>query len=166
CLKPIRGRTMRVTKLDACGAPVHGPKATVVTEGFISVEMRINIEDPTSYKVKGANDKFIINDQGLPLVNWVDLTINMGLVDPELYNLMTGMPLELNDAGTPESVGFRLRENVSANFALELWTDLSGQPCVAGLVQYGYLLLPYVVNGVPGDVTVENGPISFPIQNA
>ena len=25
CLKPIRGRVLRVTKLDSCGAPVHGP---------------------------------------------------------------------------------------------------------------------------------------------
>jgi hypothetical protein len=166
CLKPIRGKVIRVTKLDACGAPVHGPKASVTSDGFISVEAKMNIEAPTEYKVKGANDVFIVNDRGRPLLKWIDLTLNMQAVDPELYTLITGSPLVMNDAATPEAVGFRVREGVFASVAIEVWTDLSGQPCTGGATNYGYVLFPYVVDGIVGDYTIENQAISFPITQA
>lgn len=166
CLKPIRGNIMRVTKLDACGAPVHGAKAMVVTDGFVSVELKAQIDNGTEYKLRGANDKYIVNDIGRPLLQWYDVTINFGQVDPELYNIATGSPIVLNDASTPESIGFRLSENVYQDFALEVWTDLSGQACVGGNVSYGYLLLPWVTNAIVGDFTVENGLLTMPVQGA
>lgn len=167
CLKPVRGRVARITKLDACGTPVHGANAFVVTDGYVSVEMKMNVESPTEYKLKGANDRFIYNSRGKPLLRWIDVTINFGLVDPYVYTLTTGSPLVLNDAGTPEAVGISIKENVnSANFALELWTDLDGQACAAGATQYGYLLLPFVVDAIVGDYTVHNETITFPIAQA
>ena len=166
CLKPLRGKVARITKLDACGVPVVGAKSQVVTEGFISVEGQIQLEDPQEYKLKGANDKFIYNTRGKPLIKWIDLTLNFGLVDPDAFNLVTGSPIELNDAATPEAVGFRVREGVSANFALELWTDLDGQACVGGNTAYGYLLLPFVVDGVVGNWTWQNDVITFPVQSS
>jgi hypothetical protein len=166
CLKPVRGKVARITKLDSCGVPVTGAKSQVVTEGFISVEGQIQIEDPQEYKLKNANDKFLYNSRGKPLIKWIDLTLNFGLVDPEAYNLITGSPIVLNDAVTPEAVGFRVRENTSANFALELWTDLEGIPCVGGVQSYGYLLLPFVKDAVVGNWTWQNDVISFPIQSA
>jgi hypothetical protein len=92
CLKPIRGNVLRVTKLDACGTPIHGPKATVTSSGFVSVEVTVEFEDPTEYKLKGANDQFIVNDRGRPLLKWATLVINMGNVDPDVYNMTTGSP--------------------------------------------------------------------------
>lgn len=166
CLKPIRGNVMRVTKLDSCGAPVHGPKASVTSDGFVSVEITMEIEDGTDYQVRGANDKFIVNSRGKPLLRWANPVINFGNVDPELYNLVTGNPLVLNDAATPEAVGFRVRGNVSANFALEVWTDLDGLACIGGVPAYGYLLLPFVTDGMVGDFTIQNELITFPINRA
>lgn len=166
CLKPLRGKVARVTKLDSCGVPVVGAKSQVVTEGFVSVEGQIQLEDPQEYKLKNANDKFLYNSRGKPLIKWIDLTLNFGQVDPELYNLVTGSPIELNDNTIPDAVGYRVRENVSANFALELWTDLEGAVCTAGLIPYGYLLLPFVVDAVPGNWTWQNDTITFPLQSA
>jgi hypothetical protein len=166
CLKPIRGNVMRLTKLDACGTPVHGSKAFVVTDGFVSVELKAQIESGTEYKLKGANDQFIVNDVGRPLLKWYEVTINMGEVDPEAFNIATGSPIVLDDSATPQSVGYRVREGVYQDFALELWTDLSGQPCSGGNVAYGYLLLPWVTNAIVGDFTVENGLLTMPIQGA
>lgn len=166
CLKPLRGKVARITKLDSCGVPVVGAKSQVVTEGFVSVEGQIQLEDPQEYKLKNANDKFLYNTRGKPLIKWIDLTLNFGQVDPDAFNLVTGSPIELNDAATPEAVGFRVRENVSANFALELWTDLDGQACVGGNVAYGYLLLPFVVDAVVGNWTWQNDTITFPVQSA
>lgn len=166
CLKPVRGKVARITKLDACGAPVLGAKSQVVTDGWISIEGQIQIESPQEYKVKNANDAFIYNSRGRPLLKWIDLTINLGQVDPELYNLITGSPIVLDDAATPQAVGFRVRENTSANFALEVWTDLEGQACTAGTASYGYFLLPFVKDAVVGNVTWQNDTITIPIQSA
>lgn len=166
CFVLVRGTVMRITKLDACGIPVVGPKSVVVSDGFVSVEGRIALEDPQEYKLKGANDKFIINTRGKPQIKWIDLTINFGKVDPDVYELTTGSPLVLNDAVTPEAVGMRIREGVSANFALEVWSDISGQACVGGQQSWGYGLYPFVVDAVPGDHTWQNDVVSFPIQSA
>lgn len=166
CLKPIRLNVIRVTKVDACGAPIHGSKTFVVTDGTVSLDVKLNIEAGTTYKLKGANDKFIVNDVGRPLLNWADLTLNVGKVDPELHALMTGMPIVLDDAATPQSIGFRLREQTFQDFALEGWTDLSGQQCVGGNVAYGYVLFPWVTNAILGDFTLDNSLATFPIQQA
>lgn len=166
CLKPIRGKVMRLTRLDACGAPVHGPKATVTSKGFVSVEITMEVEDGTEYQLKGADDTFIVNDRGRPQIKWANVTINMGNVDPDVYNIATGSPLVMNDATIPEAVGFRVREAVYGDFALEVWTDLSGQACAAGVPAYGYLLLPWVKDGIVGDFTVQNELITFPIAQA
>lgn len=164
-LKPVKGEVMRITKLDACGTPVVGPKSQLVTDGFVSVEGTVEVEDGQEYKLKGANDRFIYNSKGKPLIKWLNLTINLARVNPDAYNMMTGSPLEMNDAVVPEAVGFRVRENVFADFALELWTSLEGQACV-GQQSYGYMLLPWVTDAIPGDWTVQNDNITFPLKSA
>lgn len=161
CLRPIRGVVVRVTKLDSCGAPVLGAKSQVVSKGMISVEQALNTEDPTEYKLKNANDEFLVNERGKRLINWIDLTVTFGEVDPELWNLMTASPTVLDDAATPNVVGLRTREGVYAEFALEVWTNLANQTCTGGFVQYGYTLFPWVTEGQSGDVTTENGTSTF-----
>lgn len=165
-LKPVKGEVMRVTKLDACGTPVVGPKSQLVTDGFVSVEGTVEIEDGQEYKLKGANDRFIFNSRGKPLIKWLNLTINLARVNPDAYNMTTGAPLEMNDAGVPEAVGFRVREGMFADFALELWTSLEGLPCINGLQSYGYMLLPWVCDAIPGDWNVQNDNITFPLKSA
>lgn len=166
CLKPIRLDVIRVTKLDACGVPIHGSKVFVVSDGAVSVEAKMEIEAGTEYKLKGANDQFLVNDVGRPLLKWVNLTFNLGKVDPELHALMSGAPIVLDDSATPQSVGFRVREKAYQDFAFEGWTDLYGQACVGGSVAYGYVLFPWVTNAIIGDFTLENALATFPIQQA
>lgn len=165
-LKPIKGEVMRITKLDACGSPVVGPKSQLVSDGFVSVEGTAEIEDAQEYKLKGANDRFVFNSRGNPLLKWWNLTINFARVSPDAYNMTTGAPLEMNDAPVPEAVGFRVREGVSAQFALEIWTSLEGLPCINGVQSYGYLLLPWVCDAMPGDWTIQNDTITFPLKQA
>jgi hypothetical protein len=163
CLKPIRGKAMRVTKLDACGTPVVGLKSVVVSAGMVSIEQKLNLENADEFIVKNANGDLCINFAGQARLKWIDTTITFCQVDPELVNLTTGSPVVFDDAATPQAVGWRTRENVSAEFALETWTDLDGQPCTGGTKQYGYFLLPWITGSVEGDVTVQNGPVSFSV---
>lgn len=166
CLKPFRGKVIRVTKLDSCGAPVEGATSVVVSDGFVSIEQRAVYRDPDEYEVVNANGDLCLNERSQAQLKWIELTINLCSVDPSMINIMTGSPLVMDDAATPNTVGFRTRENVAGYFALEAWTDLGGQPCSGGTPKYGYILLPFVVDGVVGDITIENGPVSFSVTQA
>jgi hypothetical protein len=170
CMKPIGGTRLRATKVDACGVPITGVgSCTIVTKGFVSVERTAQFMDPDEFTVKNAAGELCINERTHPLFQWYNLTVNFCEVDPELINMMTGSPLVLDDtAVTPRAVGWRTRENanINANWALELWTRMAGASCVGGAVQYGYYAMPFVVEGVVGDVTVENGPVSFSVTQA
>lgn len=167
CLKPFKGKIIRVVALDACGLVVTGAKKMVVSDGFISIEQRAVYRDPTEYELINANGDYCLNERDPARLRWIEPTITLCGVDPEMVNLMTGSPLVMNDAATPEAIGFRTRENVSGNFGLEAWTDLGGSTACAGSTKaYGYFLLPWIKDGVIGDLTIENGAANFQVTNA
>lgn len=164
CLKPLRGKVMRVTKLNACGGYTAGAASVVVSKGFVSVAQTANYRDPDEYEVVNANGELCVNERGDSQLKWLDLVVTLCDVDVEMINLMTGSPLVLDDAVSPNNVGFRTRENVTAHFALEIWTDLAGAACVGSTQKYGYVLLPWVRSGTVGDVTIENAAASFTVN--
>jgi hypothetical protein len=165
CVNLARASRMRLTRLDECGAPAPGPTGTLVSSGFINVDGTPNYLDPEEITQTNANGDLCIDDQGRAQLRWIDLSIVMCLVDPDAYNIITGNPLVMNDAApTPESVGFRLNGELTgtANFALELWSGVSGQPCDAeGNRNYGYWLFPYVVQARVGQWSVANAALNL-----
>jgi hypothetical protein len=166
CLKPFKGKVMRITKLTTCGAFTVAAAQVVTTKGFVSIEQTLNWRDPDEYEVVNANGELCLNERSTPQLKWIDLTINLCEVDVEAWNFMTGAPLVLDDATpTPNNVGFRLREGTYGNFAVEVWTDLGGAgACSGGNQKYGYMLLPWVTDGQAGDVTIENAAASFSVK--
>lgn len=166
CHKPIQGTVMRLTRLDECGDPVEGACSTAVSTGFVSVAMTDNVESPDEFKVKNAGGSFCLNERSRPLLNWIETVVTFCEVDPELFEIASASPLVLDDAATPNAVGFGTDEDTyaSANFALEVWTRLGGSDaCAGGVTRYGYLLLPWLKEGTIGDLTIENGPLSFSV---
>lgn len=166
CHTLIQGNMLRATRIDGCGAPVGGANAQVVTDGFISVAMKDNVENGEEFKVKLANGQFCVNQRSRPQLNWIEVTVTVCQVAPELFELLSGSALIYDDAPTPNAVGIGTDGSTyaSASFALELWTNIGrskGAACTSAAVRYGYLLLPWLVEGTIGDVTVENGPVSF-----
>jgi hypothetical protein len=165
CVPLARASRMRLTRLDACGAPVPGPTGQLVTDGFISVAHAPNYLDPEEITQLNANGDLCIDDQGRAQLRWIDLTILMCRVDPEAFNIVTGNPLVVDDAApTPNTVGFRIDgdQTGTANFAMELWSGVPGQPCtISGDVKYGYWLLPYIVQARVGEWTVENAALTM-----
>lgn len=167
CFQPIGGNRMRVIGLDACGAVKTGVGSQkIITDGFVSVARTGEYEDPDEFIVKNANGDICLNYRSNPQLKWVNLEMNFCRVDPELFNVVTGSPLVMDDAVSPAAVGFRTREGVVAtvNFSLEIWTNLAGTACAGGSVEYGYYLVPWIVQGTLGDLTFENGPISFTVS--
>jgi hypothetical protein len=161
---------MRVQTVNSCGTPNVGSCVSAVSTGFVSVEMQDQVENGTEITVMNAAGAMCVNEKSPKQLKWIEVTITFCNVDPELFGLITGSTLVLNDAGTPAAVGFQTRtSNYAAGaFALEVWTNIAGGACATvgtfSLVPYGYFLLPNVVEGTVGDLKIENGAVSFTVQ--
>ena len=163
----VRGRTMRVTQLDACGVPITGDESVNVSEGFVSVGLTAEINEAEEIEVKNANGKTCVRDPGCPEFKGYTAEIVFCDVDPCLYAMMTGQSTIANEAG--DVVGFKMNTDVNAcdkAFALEVWAGVPGVACAGGEGAFGYVLLPFMQAGVVGDFTIENAAVSFTISGA
>lgn len=168
CYPVLRVPAVRLTKLDSCGQVVDSTCSYGVSEGIITIEQTAEYEDRQDYFTLNADAQPCITDTSPPILKWINVTLTFCQVDPELYNIATAEPLVLNDATpTPQAVGFRTRQGSvnNSNFAFEAWTRIGGSNnCADGELQYGYFLLPWVVEGTVGDLTLENGAANFTIS--
>lgn len=168
---PIQGNTMRVRRVDSCGTPVTTTCSAATSTGFVKVEMQDQVQDGTEIVVQNAQGLNCVNERSRKQLKWINVTITFCNVDPELFNLITGMTLVLNDAAAPAAVGFQTRTSnyAAGSFGLEVWSNMASPACVTlgtfSLVPYGYFLLPYIVEGVLGDtITIENGAVTFTVM--
>lgn len=162
CWNSVRGRVLRATRVDNCGNPVEGTCSQVVTDGFVSISFSPEIEDGEEITVKKANGQLCVSDQGCSELKWINVEAEFCQVDPDLFSMMTGYPTVLDWQG--DAVGTRITSKIEcdAGVALEVWSDVPGNPCTdEGLKQYGYFLLPWVVNGIVGDFEIANDAVTF-----
>jgi len=171
CYKPLQGATFRVTRVDDCGFPMYEECAFAVSDGQTQIEITPNEEDGDRFLQKNAAGRALVNQESIPLLNWFDFTITMAEVDPELFYLMTGSRL-IDDYTTPTPfhIGNAYGTNnwAAGNFGLEVWTGTSEEACPTppAIVApwYGYLLLPWAINGrITDAITVGNDLITFTI---
>lgn len=166
CYSILRVPAIRVTKLDACGAVVTtGTCSMATSSGIITIESTVEVEDRQDYFLMNADAEFCVKDTKPPTMKWVNLTLTFCGVDPELLNIITSEPIVLDDAATPVAVGLRTREQSinTSNFGFEAWTRIGGD-CSTGVtndVQYGYVLYPWVIEGMLTDLTLENAVANF-----
>lgn len=168
CFSLVRGRVMRVTQLDGCGAKVLGPTAQIVSDGFISVALAAQTDAGTEISVTNAAGNVCILDSPCPKFTGYEVTIEFCGVDPDLYRLLTGQTMELDGDGL--GVGFRMNTGVDAcatGFALELWSNVPSAACAPGSgVSYGYFLIPFLKGGIIGDFTIANDAVNFTLTGA
>ena len=170
CFSLVRGRAMRVTKLDGCGAPVAGDSSTVVSDGFISIGLTANTEEGEAISITNAAGKVCILDEPCPTFTGYDVEVQFCGVDPDLIAIMTGQPTVGDAEATPNIVGFRMNSDIDgcdSGFALEVWSDVPAAVCgPSGAKSYGYFLIPFLKGGVLGDFTIENAAINFTLSGA
>jgi hypothetical protein len=164
CWNSVRGRRMRVTRLDDCCAPPAPGTAcsSLVTKGFVSVQYSPEIAEAEEIELKNAGGEVCVSDPGCDEVKWMNLQMNFCQVDPDLFSFITGYPLVLDWQGN--SVGNRVKKGTlcDTNFALEVWTEIPGAQCqTTGAKQYGYFLVPCITGGVIGDFTIENDALTL-----
>lgn len=169
CFSLVRGRVMRVTRLDGCGAVVLGPDSQVVSDGFISVALTAQTDEGTAISVTNAAGKVCISDEPCPAFTGYDITVEFCGVDPALIQIMTGQPVVM-DAAETVAIGFRMNTAIDAcesGFALEVWSNVPAAACEPGQEgSFGYFLVPFVKGGIIGDFTIANDVVNFTLSSA
>jgi hypothetical protein len=169
-LSPVKGRRLRVTRLDGCGRPVLGDDSQVVTKGFVSVGFTANTTESEEINVTNAGGERCVFEASVQSLVGYALEIVFCKVDPELVNIVTGQPVVLGSDGTTV-IGFDIDTQVTmeaSNYALELWAGApTGNACVVGAQgTFGYILLPYLSGGILGDFSVENAAVTFTVTGS
>ena len=172
CFSLIRGRVMRVTRLDGCGAVVPGVDSAVVSDGFITVGLTAQTDEGTTISVQNAAGNICILDEPAPKFTGYEISIEFCAVNPALYEILTGQEAVFDAAPTPgpNAVGFRMNSGVDAadsGFALEVWSQVPTAVCEPGSgVNYGYFLIPFVQGGLLSDFTIGNDAVNFTMSGA
>lgn len=164
----LRGKRMRVTELDSCGVWTPGVSRSVVTDGFISVELSAEVEDGNEILVRNAAGALCVNEKQADSFKRFNLTVELCGVNPDLLSMTTNA--EPYEDYTGDVAGITVAEGeIEKYFALELWLGLSGQACAGGGVEEasGYLLLPFTQGGVPADLSIDGeNAVTFGISGA
>lgn len=165
----IRGRRMRVTRLDACGAKVSGADSTIVSSGFITVGLSPQFEEGTDISVTNAAGELCILDTPSPQFTGYEVEVEFCGVNPDLIRVMTGSKMVM-DASTPAvGVGFRTNsktDKTTIGWALEVWSTVPSGACTGGSASYGYFLIPFISGGNVGDLTIGNDAINVTVTGA
>lgn len=166
CPSFLRGNVMRVTRLNNCGQPIYGDCNQVVSDGFVTITMSAEVEEGEEVTVTKANGKTCISDKACDQLKWYTVETEFCQVDPDLIQMMNPTWEKILDY-QGDTIGYDAKGNLSCDtgFALEVWMDTYGatDACSGEGSQgaYGYLLLPWVVGGAPGDLEIGNDAISF-----
>lgn len=170
CNAYYQGLVARATRLDACGAVVPGVCGYAVTKGFVSIELETDEEDGETIAPVLANGERCYFRRTRKNLNGHSVSIEFCEVDPEFFELMTGITLILDDAVAPVSHGFAIdsASYAQANVALEIWTNIARSTCTVGGSdrRWGYVLLPWLEQGSVSLPTIENGAVNFTISGA
>lgn len=165
CHSVVRAPAVRVTRLDECGTPVDSACSYATTSCFATLTLTKVFQDRQDALGITANGDICVDVPKAPILRWYEVVLTLQSVDPEFLNIVSGEPLVLNDAVVPEAIGWDtvVGSNLAANFALEFWTGTDSSSCDDGELDYGYGLLPWVYQGTIGDITVQNGLVTFTV---
>lgn len=167
---PVKGKMLRLTQLDTCGNPVlvNGWPVHVTSKGFVSVEYEPEFDDGDEIEQKNADGDACVYEPGRRRTKFYNVTIVVCGVDPELFQLWSGMPLILDENGAATGIRMTSQLNVDSAVAVELWSGTALKKCPPGSSasrpRYGYFLLPNVIDGVVTDFTIENGAANFTLS--
>lgn len=155
-LKSIKGRRMRITRTNSAGVPVIGSCSVVTTAGFVQVVLSTEEEAGEEHTVKNAWGELCINDKEGDTIKWVNVTMNLCEVHPDVLDIVGGANPVIVSANT---IGATFGPTPNPDgFAVEVWTKAFG----LSASEWGYFVVPFVKNGkLNGDVTIENGPLTF-----
>lgn len=170
CLSLVRGRVLRVVRLDGCGRPVYGPDSVGTSKGFVSAAFTANTIETDEINVTNANGERCVYEPAEQSLASYSAVITFCEVDPEFFSIVTGYAVVTDFLGN--AIGFAVDTNVSLTaqgFSLEIWTGAgAGDACSDPNAQgnFGYVLSPFLKGGIVGDFTIENNAVTFTLTGA
>lgn len=159
-MKSIKGRAVRITRLDDCGLPVYGPCSSIVTHGFITATFGREMITGDTYEQKNAYGELCINEKDPDLLKWANIGLELCEIDPGIMDIIAGANPVTSGANT---IGATFGSDPPVGgFAFEVWTKALGpDACAGGTPKYGYWAAPFVKNGaIDGDVVIGNQALS------
>lgn len=168
CHSVVRAPAARVTRLGACGElPTASSNGCdfATTESIVEITLNKVYQERQDALQLNANGDICVDKPKCPILRWFEVTVSFCQVDPELFNIISAEPLVLNDAASPQAVGWdTMPESACAsNFALEFWVGTEDEGCDDDNLVYGYGVLPRIVQGTIGNITINNGVINFTV---
>lgn len=169
CISLVKGRRIRLTRVNDCGIPTYGEGNQVTSKGFISVAFTANSTTSDEISQTNAAGEVCVFEPAEDSFTGYGVEVQFCEVDVELFALATGQEVYYDAAGNP--IGFTVNTKIERDggFALELWAgspgaDVCSDPNAQG--SYGYLLFPFIKGGIVGDFTIENGAATFTISGS
>lgn len=162
-LKSIKGNVVRLTRLDACGAPVVGSCSSLVSECFVSVTISGEYEAGTEFVQKNAWGDLCISDKDPDILKRVNVAMQFSELNPDALDFVTDST-SVVDTGTTVGSTWGSAANDAA-FAVEVWTKATGAACSTSTPSWGYFLIPFIRNGkLDGDLTIQNDVLSVSLM--
>ncbi len=165
----FNGRMLRATRVDACGRPIYGVGAQVTTKGFVSIGMSGEIREGTEIELVNAGGELCLSEKGADQLKWLSVESNFCEVDPDLVSLFQPNNTKLLDyAGNVIGFAEYDEQNISVGVALEIWADVAGEDLCDdpdATQTWAYFLLPWVVGGTMGDLTIENAGLTTTLNS-
>ena len=163
-LKSIKGKTVRLTRLDECGAVVEGSCTTLVADCFVSVTLTGEYESGEEFIQKNAWGDLCINDKDPDILKRVTVAVEFAEINPDVLDIIADASPVVSSGDTIGAT-FGSVSNASS-FALEVWTKRTGVDCTTpGTQDWGYFVVPFVRNGkIDGDITIENGVLNVTVM--
>lgn len=169
CLTPVKGRRIRVTRLDECARPVYGDCSSAVSSGFTTITLTANTTESDEISVTNAAGEVCVYEPAETTLVGYGVEIAFCNVDPEVFALITGQEVVEDAAGDVVGFSINTKKKLTAGFALEIWTGIQGgDACSTEGAQgnYGYLVLPFLRGGIVGDFEISNNAVTFTITGA
>lgn len=165
----FNGRRMRMTRVDSCGRPIYGTGAQVVTSGFVSVAMSGEVREGTEIEQVNAAGQLCLSEKDADQLKWLTVEMNMCDVDPDIMVLTNPNNTRILDyAGNVIGFAESDTQDLTRGVAVEIWADVTGEDLCDdpdATQQWAYMLLPWVVGGTLGDITIENAALSLQINS-
>lgn len=158
---PLLGKRIRVTALNSCGdLPDDGaPDSFISTSGFISLNLGTEVDNGKEIIQKRADGTLCVNEKLHDSFKRFTVKMEFCEVNPSLLALVTNAEQYADALG--DIAGFTIGEGTyNKNFALELWTGMSGADCdEGGTTAGGYVLLPFISAGTIADLKVTGDDV-------
>jgi hypothetical protein len=160
----VKGRRLRVTRVDNCGRVIYGENSQAVTKSFSSIAYSNNTLDSDGIDLRDADGEPSIYEPTRSRFASFNIEATMTRVDPEFFSLVTKQRVYLDADGN--AIGFAINSDVDVyieGIAMELWVGAPEGNCDPGQtgVEYGYFIAPFIKGARLGDYTVENGAVTF-----